>query len=53
MLDEFSDDKEKLQMLLTGRRVDLAEESSKFCNASGARANKTVYLFGYLLLFTP
>ena len=30
VLDDFSDDKERLQKLLTGRRVQLAEELSEY-----------------------
>ncbi len=32
VLEEFSDDKDRLKKLLTGRRVQLAEELSKGCS---------------------
>ena len=42
VLDEFAEDKDKLASLLTGRRVDLAEESSKdICSVTDSQIKTT------------
>lgn len=49
VLDDFSEDKDKLQNLLTGRRVQLAEELSKFFFRFNHNAFFKMSIFWYLL----